>query len=65
MRKTNILSFIRDDTPKPEIDRSRHVNHQMAISPDSPKQFQFNHVKIEDILFTKPEKGTILLGKNS
>ncbi|CAK79663.1 unnamed protein product (macronuclear) [Paramecium tetraurelia] len=68
MRKQNILSFTRDETKKPSINRERHVNHQMAISIDSPKEFQFLHAKIEDILFLRPsdvanQQGNLLLGQ--
>ncbi|CAD8153868.1 unnamed protein product [Paramecium pentaurelia] len=59
MHKPNILSFTRDETPKPSINRERHVNRQMAISVDSPKEFQFKHVKVEDILFIKPSDAAI------
>ncbi|CAD8149633.1 unnamed protein product [Paramecium octaurelia] len=59
MRKPNILSFTRDETPKPSINRERHVNRQMAISVDSPKEFQFKHIKVEDILFVKPQDAAI------
>ncbi|CAD8174017.1 unnamed protein product [Paramecium octaurelia] len=70
MRKQNILSFTRDETKKPSINRERHVNHQMAISIDSPKEFQFQHAKIEDILFVRPsdvsnQQGKLLLGQKT
>ncbi|CAD8072695.1 unnamed protein product [Paramecium sonneborni] len=60
MRKANILSFTRDETPKPSIDRQRHVHRQMAISVDSPKEFQFKHANVEDILFVKPSNASNL-----
>ncbi|KAM3132065.1 hypothetical protein pb186bvf_015809 [Paramecium bursaria] len=37
------------------IDRSRHANYQLAVSPDSPTNFQLKHVNIQPILF-QPER---------
>lgn len=50
MRNSNILSFIRQDNYRPPINRTRHVNSQLGVSPDSPLEFRKKHTIVDRIL---------------